>query len=246
MSGPLPDLSKCTDLQTLHLQNNKFSGSLEVLTACTALQCVEMQHNHFDGDVPDFSKCTTLKQIDLSNNNLPGRLPPSFPTSVAFFNVSCNPHLYGTISKAFIAQCGAINYSGCKTRADCATQHGRVVGEWMKGPFIVGVSFSSGDMPMLLANLDMFQISEGNFQDSPATGDPQYPMFDTHGRDWCSWQDVWLLGLQTLFNTTVYVLPTDAFRKKFENSDAYATEKQCPYALHMCVLHSRYFVHAHL
>ncbi|CDY52761.1 BnaC02g47770D [Brassica napus] len=110
ISGPIPDLSGLTRLQTLNLHNNLFdSVPKNLFSGLTSLQAAYLEYNPFSpweipetlkeatslqnlsltscnvtGKIPDFFSSQTLPsltRLQLSQNLLQGELPPSFGAS---------------------------------------------------------------------------------------------------------------------------------------------------------------------
>jgi hypothetical protein len=170
---------------------------------------VFLSNKQLEGVVPDFSCCSRLDCLWLDRNSLHGPLPPAWPSSLKILCVSHNQRLHGKVSKEMILQCDIISYEGCRQAWEC-TPCEKANGEFMQGPFIVGFSFASQDMPGLLANLKALGISSAMLRDPPAVGDPRYTMFKTHGDKWCAWQEVWLDGLEAMEGgSKVFVFPTE-------------------------------------
>lgn len=89
----------------------------------------------------------------LQKNNLSGNVPATFPwpKSLKMLVLDKNPDLAGTISKALVLQCERITFGKCKDKFK-NYQTREVNEEYMKGPYLVGFSFSSQDLNMLLLN----------------------------------------------------------------------------------------------
>ena len=160
-------------------------------------------------------------------------LPEQFPPSLKVLRVEDNPNLAGVISKQLILQCDNIIHSGCKPPWDA--HGGKKNTDWMQGPFIVGASFASEDLGLLLYQRKELGIVADMLRDVPKKGDPNMKMTETHGDKWVAWQEVWLTGLKALQNRKVYVMSVKnpykeehPFRLKFQDrtSDE-RTAKNC-------------------
>ncbi|KAK6938652.1 Protein kinase domain, partial [Dillenia turbinata] len=130
LTGQIPNLSGLTNLKTLFLDHNLFSGSFPPslsslhrlrtidfsynnltglipswLTNLDRLYCLQLDFNRFTGSVPPLNQ-STLQIFNVSNNNLTGPIPITAAlvrfTSLSF---SSNPSL-----------CGAIIHRECSPR----------------------------------------------------------------------------------------------------------------------------------
>ncbi|MBA0576028.1 hypothetical protein Golob_027874 [Gossypium lobatum] len=79
--GPLPCLP--SNVGTLDLSNNSFSGSISPLLCCKmeepkSLGTLRLAYNHLSGPIPDcWMSWPNIFSLDLKNNNLSGSLPSS-------------------------------------------------------------------------------------------------------------------------------------------------------------------------
>lgn len=119
---------------------------------------------------------------------------------------------YGIVSKSLVAQCETINYGGCKQRKDCSLfeeKHGL----WLQGPFVVGVTCSSGDIAesiFMWIGEEFLNLTRDNYLDMPKAGDPQYKMTTLgYEEGWIPWQEVWRGGV-SFHNTARPTPPTPA------------------------------------
>ncbi|VVB03830.1 unnamed protein product [Arabis nemorensis] len=81
ISGPIPDLSGLTRLQTLNLHDNLFdSVPKNLFTGMNSLQEVFLENNPFSPwEIPDTIKeATSLQNLTLSNCNITGKIPDFF------------------------------------------------------------------------------------------------------------------------------------------------------------------------
>jgi Leucine-rich repeat (LRR) protein len=96
MSGELPSaLSNCTNLVTVNLKINKFSGELTKFNFSNLinLKKVDLLKNNFTGRIPEsIYSCSNLTALRLSSNNLHGQLSPRIGElkSLAFLSLSSN------------------------------------------------------------------------------------------------------------------------------------------------------------
>ncbi|XP_027112548.1 protein STRUBBELIG-RECEPTOR FAMILY 7-like [Coffea arabica] len=83
-SGPIPQLYSLTNLQTLVLRFNSFSGTVPPsLTALKSLETVDLSHNYLSGSLPNsWSSIGSLRRLDLSYNKLTGSLPKLPPNLI--------------------------------------------------------------------------------------------------------------------------------------------------------------------
>jgi histone H3/H4/predicted DNA-binding WGR domain protein len=92
----------------------------------------------------------------------------------------------------------------------------------MQGPFVVGASFASEDLPYLLWARQKFGINDGMLMNAP------HAIARSGGAMWCAWQDVWLDGLVQLRNRDVFVISnSEKFRQKFEDREKYSSREVC-------------------
>eukprot|EP01018_Ginkgo_biloba_P006795 Gb_22514 [translate_table: standard] len=96
LSGNIePEFLSCwTDLISLQLQNNLFSGKIPAeLGQVKNLQFLYLFNNAFTQSIPrEIGNCTSLKELDLSHNLLTGRIPVELGnlSSLTFLNVEQN------------------------------------------------------------------------------------------------------------------------------------------------------------
>lgn len=78
LSGQITSfLGNLTDLHTLDLSSNNFSGQIPPLTNLQKLKYLRLGQNSLDGIIPDsLTNCSNLFYLDLSNNMLEGTIPP--------------------------------------------------------------------------------------------------------------------------------------------------------------------------
>nr|APU94847.1 leucine-rich repeat receptor-like protein kinase [Pohlia nutans] len=77
LTGPLPNLAMCQNLQSLVMSNNSFNGSLPDLKMLTNLYTLKLAYNNLTGNFPlssfvNTSVDNTLSVLDLSGNQLTG------------------------------------------------------------------------------------------------------------------------------------------------------------------------------
>ncbi|KAL0286382.1 UNVERIFIED_CONTAM: Receptor-like kinase TMK4 [Sesamum angustifolium] len=79
MTGWLPVSFSKSSIENLWINNQAigFSGTLDVLGMMTQLKSVWLHSNKFTGPIPDLSACTELSQLELRNNFLTGVIPHS-------------------------------------------------------------------------------------------------------------------------------------------------------------------------
>lgn len=96
--GEIPDLSALTNLKSLYLNNNRFSGQIPPsLSTLHRLKVVVLSGNMITGEIPaSLTRLPRLHVLFLQDNLLSGRIPSFEQTGLRFFNVSGN-HLSGEI-----------------------------------------------------------------------------------------------------------------------------------------------------
>ncbi|XP_074279757.1 putative LRR receptor-like serine/threonine-protein kinase At3g47570 [Silene latifolia] len=109
-------MSKQSNLQTLRLSNNKFSGVIpDGLGDCSDLQYLYMDGNSFYGNIPSpFASLSSLQEIDLSRNNLSGPIPSFFSKfhSLYYLNLSYNDFEGRVPTDSVFANASAIFVAG--------------------------------------------------------------------------------------------------------------------------------------
>ncbi|CAA3000416.1 inactive leucine-rich repeat receptor-like serine threonine- kinase At1g60630 [Olea europaea subsp. europaea] len=92
LSGSIPQLSGLTNLKSLYLNDNKFSGEIPAgLSALHHLKVVVLSGNRLSGHISrSFVALSRLYVLYLQDNQLTGDVPPFNQTSLRFFNVSNN------------------------------------------------------------------------------------------------------------------------------------------------------------
>ncbi|CAN4086291.1 unnamed protein product [Withania somnifera] len=103
-SGEIPpEIVSMQNFSLLHLGVNEFTGTLPSEIGQMQLVVLNVSQNRISGHIPSqigYIKC--LQILDLSSNNFSGLFPASFSnlTDLSKFNVSYNPHIYGTIPES--------------------------------------------------------------------------------------------------------------------------------------------------
>ncbi|KAJ7972603.1 putative Receptor protein kinase [Quillaja saponaria] len=93
-------VSNWTELDSLQLQNNKFTGKIpEEIGLLTKLNYFYLRNNHFSGPIPrDIGNLKELMSLDLSGNQLSGPIPPTMWSLPNIKEISLfNNKLTGTI-----------------------------------------------------------------------------------------------------------------------------------------------------
>ncbi|KAK1433091.1 hypothetical protein QVD17_09997 [Tagetes erecta] len=98
LSGNIPNLSTLTNLKSLFLDHNTFSGTFPLsVTSLHRLQSLDLARNNLSGSLPvQLNSLSRLNNIRLEWNRFTGSLPPLNQTTLEIFNVSGN-NLTGAI-----------------------------------------------------------------------------------------------------------------------------------------------------
>ncbi|KAF3776782.1 putative inactive receptor kinase [Nymphaea thermarum] len=92
LTGRIPDLSRLTNLKTLFLCYNAFSGPFPPsLFALHRLRVLDLSYNNLSGVIPpDITSLPRIYSLLLQGNRFDGPLPPLNQSSLQIFNVSNN------------------------------------------------------------------------------------------------------------------------------------------------------------
>lgn len=92
LSGPLPDLSSLSNLRSLLLDRNSFSGDFPLsLLSLYKLRVLDLSFNNFSGQIPaGILRLDRLTSLKLQFNRFNGPLPPLNQSALESFNVSGN------------------------------------------------------------------------------------------------------------------------------------------------------------
>ncbi|KAK9950978.1 hypothetical protein M0R45_006441 [Rubus argutus] len=97
-SGPLPDLSGLTDLRTLSLRDNLFTGPVPVsLLNLKSLESVNLTNNLLQGPMPSFGKGVSVDMTEGSNNFClpsPGQCDPRVDTLLSIVSSMYYPQRF--------------------------------------------------------------------------------------------------------------------------------------------------------
>lgn len=98
LTGAIPDLSALTNLKTLFLDHNTFSGTFPLpLVSLHRLRSLDLARNNLSGPLPiELNSLDRLTYLRLEWNRFNGSLPPLNITALEVFNVSGN-NLTGAI-----------------------------------------------------------------------------------------------------------------------------------------------------
>lgn len=90
--GPIPDLSPLTNLKSLFLDRNNFSGSFPPsILFLHRLLTLSLSHNNLSGSLPvQLTLLDRLNSLRLDSNSFSGLLPPLNQTDLRVFNISGN------------------------------------------------------------------------------------------------------------------------------------------------------------
>ncbi|XP_019157743.1 PREDICTED: LRR receptor-like serine/threonine-protein kinase GSO1 [Ipomoea nil] len=106
---------RCSELQTLDLQGNRFSGPVHgSVGKMKRLRYLDLNGNDFRSSIPSWIyECTELSYLDLSYNRFQGTISHSISnlTSLVFFSVSNNRMLSGEVPKQIGKLCKLVSLS---------------------------------------------------------------------------------------------------------------------------------------
>lgn len=102
--GIFPPLGAFTNLTTIAINVNAFSGNMPSFAPCTALVTFTANANSFSGTLPSFAPCTALVNFTVNQCSFSGVLP-SFAACVNLvsFNAGLNAFT-GTVAGSFATQ----------------------------------------------------------------------------------------------------------------------------------------------
>ncbi|TKY55685.1 inactive receptor kinase [Spatholobus suberectus] len=112
--GPIPDLSPLTNLKSLFLDHNNFSGSFPPsLLLLHRLLTLSLSHNNLSGPLPtQLTLLDRLIALRLDSNSFSGALPPLNHTALKLLNVS-NNNLTGPVPVTpSLSRLNAASFSG--------------------------------------------------------------------------------------------------------------------------------------
>ncbi|XP_004237180.3 inactive leucine-rich repeat receptor-like serine/threonine-protein kinase At1g60630 [Solanum lycopersicum] len=92
ISGQIPSLAGLSNLKSLFLNNNNFSGEFPAtITLLHRIKVVVLAGNKLSGDIPpSLTNLSRLYVLYLEDNHFTGKIPPLNQLSLRFFNVSNN------------------------------------------------------------------------------------------------------------------------------------------------------------
>ncbi|GAV81345.1 Pkinase domain-containing protein/LRR_1 domain-containing protein/LRR_8 domain-containing protein, partial [Cephalotus follicularis] len=98
LTGQIPDLSGLSNLKTLFLDDNSFTGSFPPsISSLHRLRTIDFSYNNLTGPIPTWlTSLDRLLDLRLDHNRFNGSIPPLNQSSLQTFNVSCN-NLTGAI-----------------------------------------------------------------------------------------------------------------------------------------------------
>ncbi|XP_052151803.1 probable LRR receptor-like serine/threonine-protein kinase At1g67720 [Oryza glaberrima] len=89
-----PELAALPCLQEIRLDNNMLTGPIPDLSACTNLTVIHLENNQLEGSVPSYlSGLPKLSELYLENNRLSGVIPRALLSRTIVFKYSGNKHL---------------------------------------------------------------------------------------------------------------------------------------------------------
>ncbi|KAL4575581.1 hypothetical protein LXL04_022429 [Taraxacum kok-saghyz] len=92
ISGQIPDLSGLTNLKSLYLSHNNFSGEFPAsLTTLHRLKIIVLSSNRLSGTIPDsLLDLQRLYVFHVDDNIFTGKIPPFSQTTLTYLNLSNN------------------------------------------------------------------------------------------------------------------------------------------------------------
>ncbi|KAF8685359.1 hypothetical protein HU200_043983 [Digitaria exilis] len=177
MSEELPSsLGNCTNLRTIGLKSNKFSGELRKVNFSTLhnLQTLDLLYNNFTGTVPEsIYSCRNLTALRLSSNNLHGQLSPRMGNmeSLTFLSLSGNNFTNITNTLRILKSCTNLTtlLLGSNFRGELLPQDDIFNGFENIQVLAIEECLLSGNIPLWiskLANLEIFNNLEGPIPNS--------------------------------------------------------------------------------
>ncbi|MFN4256948.1 MAG: leucine-rich repeat domain-containing protein, partial [Saprospiraceae bacterium] len=209
LSGPIPDLNQCSNLEWLWLGNNQLSGNIPNFNLPN-LQYLGLNPNNLTGNIPDFGQCPNLMSLNLSDNDLSGNIPnfnlPSL-TALILGGNQLDGSIPDFLSLSSLVTLNLSNnqLSGCipsELQGRCQTISGDISGNpglstqsWNLFCYTQqGMCCTHPDKPALIA---LYESTNGNNWGASYT-------WDTTSCDICSWAGVICDGLQRVTSLKIY------------------------------------------
>lgn len=85
LTGSIPDLSMCIDLQYFYCDRNQLTGAIPDLSLCVNLRYFICDQNQLIGSIPNLNTCINLQWFDCYNNELTSCGIFTMPTTLAHF-----------------------------------------------------------------------------------------------------------------------------------------------------------------
>ncbi|KAK1618301.1 hypothetical protein QYE76_023818 [Lolium multiflorum] len=100
--GPLPSsLSRSPSLKMLYLRNNSLSGKINFnCSEMTQLISLDLGANKFTGTIDSLSECQHLRSLNLGTNNLSGEIPADFRKLQFLSYISLSNNSFTNVSSA--------------------------------------------------------------------------------------------------------------------------------------------------
>ncbi|XP_047051094.1 receptor-like protein 3 [Lolium rigidum] len=177
MSGELPStLSNCTNLITINLKWNKFSGELSKVdfSKLPNLITLDLLYNNFSGTIPEsIYSCSNLIALRLSYNNLHGQLSPQIGDlkHITFLSLASNSFMNITNALQILQNCRQLTVLliGYNFKGELMPEDDIIDGFQNLRVLAINGCQLLGNIPLWiskLANLEMLKISSNQLTGS--------------------------------------------------------------------------------
>ncbi|XP_066321256.1 tyrosine-sulfated glycopeptide receptor 1-like [Miscanthus floridulus] len=166
MSGELPStLCNCTNLVTIILKNNYFSGELTKVNFSTLinLEMLDLLYNNFSGTIPgSIYSCSNMVALRLSYNNFHGQLSPRIGNleSLIFLSIGSNNFTNITNTLHVLRDCKNLTFLYLETnfKGEAMPQDETVDGFQNLQVFTLHMCSLSGKFPHWISRLKNLKV----------------------------------------------------------------------------------------